>query len=270
MLAFAANSLLCRMALKNTLIDAGTYAALRLVSGALALCVIAWWTQGVKLPKGRWGSALALFVYATAFSFAYVKLPTATGALVLFSAVQITMIGYGLYAGERLRALQWLGFLLALGGLVALLSPNLQAPPPGSAALMMGAGVAWGVYSLRGKRQGNPALATAGNFLRAAPLALVLLLLTRGQIAFETAGVVLAVASGVVASGIGYVIWYAALPQITATGAATVQLSVPVLAALGGVAVLDEPISARLLVCSVAILAGIALVVALPKPKVES
>lgn len=270
MLAFAANSLLCRMALKNTLIDAGTFAALRLVSGALVLWLMAWWTQGVKLPKGRWGSALALFGYAAAFSYAYVKLPTATGALVLFSAVQITMIGYGLYAGERLRALQWLGFLLALAGLVALLSPNLQAPPPGSSALMIVAGVAWGIYSLRGKRQGNPTLATAGNFLRTVPFALVLLLLTRDQIAFETSGVLLAVTSGAVASGLGYVIWYAALPRITATGAATVQLSVPVLAALGGVAILGEPVSARLVVCSVAILAGIAIVVGLPKRKVKS
>lgn len=265
MIAFAANSLLCRMALKNTLIDAGTFTAIRLVSGALALWLIVWYKDGVRLPKGSWGSALALFAYAAGFSYAYVALPAATGALVLFSAVQLTMISYGLYAGERLRALQWLGFLLAFGGLVALLLPSLEAPPLGSSALMVGAGMAWGVYSLRGKRFGQPTLATAGNFLRSVPFAMVLVLLMRGQISFEFYGILLAVASGVIASGLGYAIWYAALPHITATGAATVQLSVPVLATLGGVALLGEPITVRIVFCSIAILSGIAIVIRKPK-----
>lgn len=265
MIAFAANSLLCRMALKNTLIDAGTFTAIRLVSGALALWLIVWYKDGVRLPKGSWRSALALFAYAAGFSYAYVALPAATGALVLFSAVQLTMIGYGLYAGERLRAMQWLGFLLAFAGLVALLSPSLEAPPLGSSALMVGAGMAWGVYSLRGKRLGPPTLATAGNFLRSVPFALGLLLLMREQIAFEFYGVLLAVASGVIASGLGYALWYAALPHITATRAATVQLSVPVLATLGGVALLGEPVTLRIVICSVAILSGIAIVIRKPR-----
>jgi drug/metabolite transporter (DMT)-like permease len=265
MMAFAANSLLCRLALKNTLIDAGTFSAIRLVSGALVLWLIVGYKHGVRWPKGSWWSALALFAYAAGFSYAYVALPAATGALVLFSAVQLTMIGYGLYAGERFRAVQWLGFFMAFAGLVALLSPSLEAPPLRSSVLMVGAGMAWGVYSLRGKRLGPPTLATAGNFLRSVPFALVLVLMMREQIAFELGGVLLAVASGVVASGLGYAIWYAALPHIKASSAATVQLSVPVLATLGGVALLGEPITLRIVICSVAILSGIAIVIRKPK-----
>lgn len=265
MIAFAANSLLCRMALKNTLIDAGTFTTIRLVSGALALWLIVWYRNGVRLPKGSWLSALALSAYAAGFSYAYVALPAATGALVLFSAVQLTMIGHGLYAGERLRALQWVGFVMAFGGLLALLAPGLEAPPLGSSALMLGAGIAWGIYSLRGKRLGPPTLATAGNFLRSVPFALVLLLLMPEQMAFELNGVLLAVASGVIASGLGYAIWYAALPHITSTRTATVQLSVPVLATLGGVALLGEPLTLRIVLCSVAILFGIAMVIRKPR-----
>jgi drug/metabolite transporter (DMT)-like permease len=265
MMAFAANSLLCRLALKHALIDAGTFTAIRLVSGALALWLLVWCKDGVRLPKGSWRSALALFAYAAGFSYAYVALPAATGALVLFSSVQLTMIGYGLYAGERLRASQWLGFLLAFAGLVALLSPGLEATPLGNSALMIGAGMAWGIYSLRGKRLGPPTLATAGNFLRAVPFALLLVLLMREQMAFEFYGVLLAVASGVIASGLGYAIWYAALPHLKASSAATVQLSVPVLATLGGVALLGEPVTPRLLFCSVAILSGIAVVIRKPR-----
>ena len=265
MLAFAANSLLCRMALKDSLIDAGSFTAIRLVSGALALWLLVWYKDGVRWPKGSWWSALALFAYAAGFSYAYVALPAATGALVLFGAVQLSMIGYGLYAGERFRALQWLGFFMAFAGLVALLAPGLQAPPLGSAVLMVGAGIAWGVYSLRGKRLGPPTLATAGNFLRSVPFAMVLVLLMREHIAFELNGVVLAVASGVLASGLGYAIWYAALPHLKASSAATVQLSVPVLATLGGAALLGEPVTLRIVYCSVAILFGIAIVIRKPK-----
>ncbi len=265
MLAFAANSLLCRLALKNSHIDAGSFTAIRLLSGAIALGLIARWRHAGSVREGSWGSALALFAYAAGFSYAYLQLPAATGALVLFSSVQITMIGYGLVAGERLRAWQWFGFLLAFAGLVALLSPNLQAPPLGSSALMVAAGVAWGIYSLRGKRQGNATLATAGNFARAALLGFMLVAIMHEQIAFQPAGVWLAIASGALASGVGYAIWYAALPQLPATSAATVQLSVPVLATIGGVALLAEPVSARLVLCSLLILTGIGIVVGWPK-----
>lgn len=260
MLAFAANSLLCRMALRNTTIDAASFTTVRIVSGALMLWLIVRFRSGVALPEGSWLSACALFAYAAGFSYAYLKLPTAVGALALFGAVQITMVGYGLWKGERFRAIQVAGFGLAVAGLVGLLSPGLAAPAPDSAALMLAAGVAWGVYSLRGRRFKKPLEATAGNFLRAVPLALALGLATLGQLSADAAGLVYAVLSGALASGVGYAIWYAALPGISATNAATVQLSVPVIAAIGGVVFLGEAITLRLVLCSIAILGGIALV----------
>jgi len=211
--------------------------------------------------KGNWLSALALCVYAAGFSFAYVSLPTATGALLLFGAVQATMIGYGIWTGERLLKLQLLGLLLALGGLVGLLLPGLSAPPLYGSLLMLSAGVAWGVYSLRGKSAGDPIKVTAGNFLRTVPLAVALTFFMLDGTSLDTAGFWLAVSSGALASGIGYAIWYSALPALKAANAATVQLSVPVLAALGGIGFLGEPITLRFVLASVAILGGIALVI---------
>jgi len=261
MIAFAGNSLLCRAALAHTGIDPASFTTLRLVSGALTLWLVAGLTRGARTGGGNWPSALALFGYAAGFSFAYVSLPTATGALLLFGAVQATMIGHGLWRGERLRGWQAVGLVLALGGLVGLLLPGLTAPPLAGALLMLGAGVAWGVYSLRGRGAGDPTRVTAGNFLRAAPIAAGLSLVTLGSASLDGAGAGYAVASGALASGIGYAIWYTALPALRATSAATVQLSVPVIAAVGGVLLLGESVTPRLVLASVAILGGIALVI---------
>jgi drug/metabolite transporter (DMT)-like permease len=262
MLAFAANSLLCRVALKHTTIDAASFTLVRLMSGALTLWLMVRVRDGRPVAAGSWASALALFVYAAAFSFAYVSLTAATGALLLFGAVQTTMIGVGLYRGERLRAAQTVGLACALAGLVGLLLPGLSAPPWQGSLLMLAAGVAWGVYSLRAKGSGDPLRATAGNFLRAVAFAAALSLETYPWMALDAAGVGWAIASGALASGVGYAIWYTALAGLKATSAATVQLSVPVIAALGGVVLLGEPLTPRLVIASSAILGGIALVIA--------
>ena len=264
MIAFAGNSLLCRLALKHTAIDAASFTAVRLISASVTLCLLAGGLRGSWRGGGNWPSAFALFTYAAGFSFAYISLPAATGALLLFGAVQATMIGYGVWAGERLLPLQLAGLGLALGGLVALLLPGLAAPPPASAALMLGAGVAWGVYSLRGKggkAASSPIKVTAGNFMRTVPLTLGLSLLMVNQLSLDGAGVGYGVLSGALTSGLGYVIWYKVLPALKATSAATVQLSVPVIAAMGGVVFIGEPVSLRLVLASIAILAGIALVI---------
>jgi drug/metabolite transporter (DMT)-like permease len=261
MIAFAGNSLLCRAALKDTGIDAASFTTIRLLSGAVILWLVAQARRGTRTGGGNWLSALALFVYAAGFSFAYVSLPAANGALLLFGAVQATMIGHGIWAGERLVRLQLLGLLLAFGGLIGLLLPGLSAPPLFGSVLMLGAGVAWGVYSLRGKGAGDPTRVTAGNFLRAVPIAAALSLFMLNRSSLDHAGFWYAVASGAVASGIGYTIWYTALPALKATNAATVQLSVPVIAALGGIVFLGEAMSLRLVLASVAILGGIALVI---------
>ena len=263
MAAFAGNSLLCRLALKTTGIDAASFTAIRLVSGALVLWGVARSTRSAQAGQGNWLSACALFFYAACFSFAYVSLPTGTGALLLFGAVQALMIGYGLWSGERLQPLQLAGLALAFGGLAGLLLPGVSAPPLAGSVLMLLAGMSWGVYSLRGKGAGDPTRVTAGNFLRAAPLAIGLglfMLLSRGA-SLDAAGFWLAVASGALTSGIGYAVWYTVVPALKATSAASVQLSVPVLAALGGIAFLGEPLTLRLVLTSSAILGGIALVV---------
>lgn len=260
MLAFAGNSLLCRLALQQGGMDPASFTLVRLGSGALVL-----WTiirlRGFSGLPGSWGSALALFAYAAGFSFAYVSLAAGTGALLLFGAVQVTMIGYGLWRGERLSPRQRLGLLLALGGLVGLLLPGLSAPPLAGALLMLGGGVAWGVYSIRGRGAGDATAVTAGNFLRAVPLALGLGLLALPGVNFNAGGVLYAVLSGGIASGLGYALWYAALRGLQATTAATVQLSVPLLTAVGGTLFLGEAVSLRLILASVAILGGIALVI---------
>jgi drug/metabolite transporter (DMT)-like permease len=263
MVAFAGNSLLCRLALEQTRIDAASFTAIRLGSGALVLWLLVRARHQTLL--GDSVSALALFVYAAAFSMAYLSLPTGTGALLLFGAVQASMIGFGLWRGERLGPLQWLGLALACAGLAALLLPGASAAPLGGSLLMLAAGVAWGVYSLRGRGAGAPLAVTAGNFLRATPLALLLCLASLDTLAVDRAGALYALASGALASGIGYAIWYSALPALRATTAATVQLSVPLLAALGGVWLLDEDLTVRLLLAAIAILGGIALVLRAPR-----
>ncbi|MEO7055400.1 MAG: DMT family transporter [Caldimonas sp.] len=261
MLAFAANSLLCRAALHGSTIDAASFTALRIGSGAAMLWLIVRLRDGPRRTAGNWSSAFALFGYAATFSFAYVSLTAATGALLLFGAVQATMIGAGLVRGERLSRLQALGLACALAGLVGLLLPGLSAPPLRGALLMVAAGVGWGVYSLRGKGAGDPLRVTAGNFLRALPFAAALSVATLPWARLDLTGAALAMASGGLASGVGYAIWYTALPALRVTTAATVQLTVPVIAAVGGLVLLGEAPTPRFVIAAVAILGGIALVV---------
>jgi len=261
MIAFAGNSLLCRAALQHTGIDPASFTSIRLSAGAIMLWLLVRIRHGALAGSGNWRSAGALFVYAAGFSFAYLSLTAATGALLLFGAVQLTMTGYGLWRGERLQHLQVVGLLLACSGVVGLLLPGLSAPPLFGSVLMLGAGAAWGVYSLRGKGAADPGRVTAGNFLRAVPFALALSLLTVAHASLDAAGLGYAVFSGAIASGLVYVIWYSVLPALTATGAATVQLSVPVFATLGGSVFLNEPISLRLVLASTAVLGGILLVI---------
>lgn len=279
MLAFAGNSLLCRMALAHTTIDAASFTSIRLLSGAIVLWLVVHlrvrWAQkhagssgaavqASPATAGSWGSALALFVYAAAFSYAYSSLTAATGALLLFGMVQVTMIGYGLWRGERLERQQSIGMVCAVAGLAGLLLPGLSAPPLQGAVLMLAAGVAWGIYSLRGKAAGDPTAVTAGNFLRTVPMALCVSLLALPWFSPDRAGTVYAIASGALASGLGYAVWYTALRALSATSAATVQLSVPVIAAMGGTVFLNEAFTLRLALASVAVLGGVALVILKP------
>jgi drug/metabolite transporter (DMT)-like permease len=307
MIAFASNSLLCRAALKQTHIDAATFTFVRIFSGAVALCLFMNVRRRITVertasplveslatrvgfpspqssPKGRggsfslrekvgmrdsgnWISALALFVYAAGFSFAYTSLSAGTGALLLFGAVQATMIVWGLQKGERLSTIQSAGFIIAVTGLVVLVLPGVSAPPLMGSMLMLAGGVAWGIYSVRGKGEKNPASATTGNFVRAVPFAAALSIIFTMRAHLDLAGVTFGIISGAITSGLGYVIWYSVLPDLKAVSAATVQLSVPVLAATGGILLLAEPITMRYVVASLAVLGGIALVVATPHPK---
>ena len=260
MAAFAGNSLLCRLALQHTAIDPASFTTARLISGALVLWALVRW-RGQR-PAGDWWSATALFVYAAAFSYAYLSLSAGTGALLLFGAVQATMLGWGLWRGQRLRLGQTAGLMLAMGGLVALLWPGVTAPPAVGALLMIAAGVAWGVYSLRGRGACDPTAVTAGNFVRAAVLAGPLALAALPWAQVDAAGLLWALCSGAVTSGLGYAVWYTALKGLHPTSSASVQLSVPVLTALGGVAFLSEPLTLHLTLCSAAILGGIACVIA--------
>lgn len=266
MLAFAGNSILCRIALKETGIDAASFTSIRLASGAAVLWAITMFWGRDRQGSGNWLSALALFTYAAGFSFAYISLTAATGALMLFGAVQVTMIGYGWWAGERLQKQQLFGFALAFGGLVGLLLPGLSAPPLVGSALMLIAGMAWGIYSIRGKGAGDATRVTAGNFLRASLLAALLSALMVSDFKADSAGVGYAVASGAITSGLGYAVWYSVVPALKAANAATIQLSVPVIAAVGGIALLGESITLRFALATLAILGGIALVI-LSKPR---
>ncbi len=261
MLAFAANSVLCRLALAQTAIDPAIFTLTRIASGAFVLWLLSAGAGRARPQGGSFAAAFALFAYAAAFSFAYLWLPAGTGALLLFGAVQATMVIAGLARGERPGALQWAGFTLALAGFAALLAPGVSAPAPAGAALMLAAGVAWGVYSLLGRRARDPLGATAGNFLRAVPLAALLALAARGG-AYPVAGLAYAALSGALASGLGYAVWYAALPGLGTAQAASVQLSVPVITAIGGALVLGEAPTLRLVGASMAVLGGIALVIA--------
>ena len=310
MIAFASNSLLCRGALKPTHIDAATFTFIRIFSGAVGLCLFmnvrrrltvertasppgerlatrVGFPSPQSSPKGRggsfslreqvgmrgsgnWISALALFVYAAGFSFAYTSLSAGTGALLLFGAVQATMIAWGLHKGERLSTIQSAGFIIAVTGLVVLVLPGVSAPPLMGSMLMLAGGVAWGIYSVRGKGEKNPSSATTGNFVRAVPFAAALSIIFIMRAHLDFAGVTFGIISGSITSGLGYVIWYSVLPDLKAVSAAIVQLSVPVLAATGGILLLAEPITMRYVLASLAVLGGIALVVATPHPEDQS
>jgi len=285
MIAFASNSLLCRAALKGSSIDPATFTFVRIFSGAVALWLLLKIQRllraegtvsplvetfsGSSLRYGNRISAVALFAYAAGFSFAYTSLPAGTGALLLFGAVQATMILRGLHKGERLDTIQIAGFIVAVAGLVVLVFPGLSAPPLIGSILMLGAGVAWGIYSLRGRGERNPASVTTGNFVRAVPFAVALSVIFLPSTNYNLAGITYAITSGAITSGLGYVIWYSALPGLKTASAATVQLSVPVLAATGGILLLGEPITVRYVLASVAVLGGIALVVAIPHPQIN-
>lgn len=260
MLAFAGNSLLCRAALRDSQIDPASFTALRLFAGALVLWLLLHLRKGPSKVAGTWYGALALFIYAAAFSYAYLHLDAGAGALLLFGAVQLSMIVWGLFKGERLHRLQMVGLALAAGGLVALLLPGTSTPSLSASLLMALAGVAWGAYSLLGKGTPDPLAATAGNFLRSLPIMAVLCLLALNGLEWDSAGVIYALLSGGLASGIGYAIWYAALPGLAAIQAASVQLSVPLLTAAAGSLLLGETLTGRLLIAGLAILGGIALV----------
>jgi drug/metabolite transporter (DMT)-like permease len=289
MFAFAGNSLLCRMALAQTAIDAASFTGIRLLSGALVLWLLlkmrassamaasqvqasqvqatrgqATRGQAAQLQeRGSWISAFALFAYAAAFSLAYTQLTAATGALLLFGSVQVTMIAVALWRGERMAPPQVAGVCLAVAGLVALLLPGLSSPPLLGAVLMIAAGAAWGVYSLRGRRARDPLASTSGNFVRTLPFAALFIALMIGRLAADAEGAGYAIASGALTSGIGYAIWYAALPHLGALRAAVLQLSVPVITAAGGVLLIGEPITLRFVSCSVAILGGVLVVILL-------
>ena len=263
MLAFAANSLLCRLALGQELIDAASFASARVVSGAVFLTLIVlprWKVSGRQATD--WRAVFALFAYMASFSFAYLSLAAGTGALILFGAVQLTMFIVALRNGEHFAMLSWCGLALAISGLVWLVSPGVTAPDRVGAALMAIAGIAWCAYSLLGRGHADPLQATANNFIYCVPLVLIVSAIFIKDFHFTTVGLGVAVASGTIASGLGYVIWYAALPGLTATRAATVQLSVPAIAALGGALWLSEEITLRLLLASAATLGGVWIVLA--------
>ena len=258
---FAFNSILCRLALKTDEADAASFTLIRLASGAITLLLISSFVSKTDAKRGNWLSAFFLFAYAVCFSFAYIDLTTATGALILFGSVQTTMIVAALVSGERPTILEWIGLIIALAGLIYLVFPGLAAPPLLNSVLMASAGVAWGFYTLRGRGSANPLADTTGNFLRSVPMMILVCLPFLPQIHLSQKGIAFAVLSGAVASGVGYSVWYAALKFHTATRAAILQLSVPVLAAIGGVIFMSEEIALRLILASLLILGGICMAI---------
>jgi len=275
LLAFASNSILCRRALGADLIDAASFTALRLVSGAVLLFALTRGSQHhADVVRPGWRSAAALFLYAIAFSLAYTQLTAGTGALLQFGGVQTTMMAAALVKGERPHAIEWLGFWSAIAGLIYLAAPGVQAPPLDGSAIMIASGVSWGLYSLWGRQSRDPVRDTALNFTRTVPLTLtasgVISLASSTSVNISLQGALLAVVSGAVTSGLGYVAWYAALRGLSATRAATVQLATPILTALGGVLLLGEVLTGRLLVAAVLVVGGIGMAtstrVAVPKP----
>ena len=261
LLGFSGNSLLCRLALKTTTIDPASFTSIRLGSAAVMMALILAFTRGTLLAAGDWKSALALFAYAAWFSLSYTNITAGTGALLAFGAVQITMISVGLFFGERFNRFQLAGLVVAVFGLFGLLLPGLSAPPPLSAALMIGAGVAWGGYSLLGRGAIDPIATTAGNFLRTLPMTALFSIVMLRSFHLDMWGVTYAVVSGAITSGIGYAIWYSVLPSLKAAQAATIQLVVPVITTLAAIILLGEELTLRIALASTAILCGIGLVI---------
>ena len=263
LIAFAGNSVLCRLALKDGSIDAASFSTVRLLSGAIALSVILYATNRGRPPAsyGSWMSATMLFLYAVSFSFAYISLDTGIGALILFGMVQATMVAGALWAGDRPTVAEWVGWLLAVAGFAYLVSPGLTAPSPVGSVLMGIAGISWGIYSLRGRKEPYALSGTTYNFVRSVPLVIVVSALSLKEMHLSTNGIMLAILSGAITSGVGYAIWYTALRSISSMQAAMVQLSVPVLAAAGGVLFLAESVSLRLVLSGLLILGGIFLAV---------
>lgn len=266
MLAFAANTVLCRLALVSNggeaSIDAASFTSIRLISGAIILILLlSVQTRELKPKSINPISTMMLFIYAICFSFSYIDISAGTGALILFGTVQLTMIIFGLIKGERPGYLALTGILLAFAGLIYLLLPGVSAPPLMNALLMMIAGLAWGIYSLRGKGVTNPLVATSWNFIGTLPLVLLTYLIFKADIHLTQKGIVFAILSGALASGVGYSIWYAALPYLTATRAATVQLTVPIISSIGGIIFLSEQLSLRLILASIAVLGGVYLTI---------
>jgi drug/metabolite transporter (DMT)-like permease len=263
LIAFAANSVLCRLALGSEAIDAAGFTALRLFSGSIVLLAVlnVYSRPSAQPSKGSWSASIMLFVYAITFSYAYISLDTATGALILFGSVQITMVLLSLLSGTRIRIAEWAGLIVAFAGFIYLILPGVSTPSVIGFTLMTTAGIAWGVYTLKGRGSSNPLMDTAYNFLRTIPLVVLLVIATAHQLHYSTQGIVLALVSGGVTSGIGYTIWYIALTGLTSTQAAVVQLSVPVIAATGGVIFVEETITFRLVISACLVLGGILMVV---------
>ena len=261
MTAFAGNSLLCRLALDKAGMDPASFTTIRLLSGAIVLSLIVYIKHPSNRIEGNWLSAFALFTYAACFSFAYINLTTAMGALLLFGAVQATMISHGIRSGQPLSGQQITGLIIALAGLAGLLSPGLSAPPLTSSIIMLTSGIAWAIYSLRGRASSDPTSVTAGNFIRSIPFTLTLSILMINHTHINQLGISSAIISGAITSGLGYALWYLVLPSLRSTTAATVQLSVPVIATFAGILFLTEPINPRLIITSLAILGGIALII---------
>lgn len=263
LLAFAGNSILCRLALGENSIDAASFTSIRLLSGILVLFIILKIVQpnNTITSKGSWNASFMLFFYAIAFSYAYLSLDTGTGALILFASVQITIIIVGIYLGNKLHLLEWIGVMVSFSGFVYLVFPDLTSPSLIGFILMLLAGVAWGLYTLAGKKSKNPLSDTAYNFMRTLPLVIILIAVTIQNVTLSTEGIIIAIVSGGLTSGIGYTLWYLALGGLSSIQAAVVQLLVPVIAALGGVLFADEYLSVRLVISSTIILGGILMVI---------
>lgn len=267
LIAFAANSVLCRLALGGEAIDASSFTAIRLLSGAITLFIILSIKGSIKgsnkgaLSKGSWKASFALFIYAIAFSYAYLSVDTGTGALILFGSVQITMIMLSLISGTRFHLVEWSGVIIAFSGFIYLILPNISTPSMNGLILMTVSGISWGIYTLKGRSSINPLMDTTYNFLRTIPLVAILVVLTMHDMNYSFEGVILALVSGAITSGVGYTIWYIALGGLSSTQAAVIQLSVPVIAAIGGVLFVSEEITMRLIISAAVVLSGILMVI---------